>query len=729
MSNIPTIAVIQTAWGSKFGGVNSFSTQLCRALVETVVVHRVVCVCFSASAEDVINSASDGVQLVSLGINPTKSADIPPETVLDALRNAGIGAAEWWIGHDVFTGPIAAACREKVPNSRLAVIMHMSYADYAFVKHGPEDAAKIADRAELQRVILSSADIGLAVGPLLFERLRQIRDDRPSVMIVPGLADLAPKVAGHDHVRAVTLGRFEHSESLIKQAPLVVAGFARAFRMGIESSVGVWKAARLRLLGTPNEVATQLRALASAEAGRIVNIEAHEYIENETRLRGLVQECNVSLMLSWHEGFGLSGWEAIGAGVPLVLSRNSGLFQLLDSLGGTATGCVFVVDVRGQSDGLPHEEDKETVKAALLKLAADLPRAQHDARQLRESLRFTHCYTWSRAARSVASALGVQITTTMLDIAFGAPIETSKRDSGTEDVETARRVLASADSRYECGEYIQALEIIESLKGYECLRRTPQLAMDAVLKEAEICMRLNRYPIAMALVRKLAREAKERSDWSHYIRARQVDNVILRDQGHYSEAVELARNLLTIANVHCADRVNSVLRDLARSLALAGLCDEAAEHASTALASAKDKIGEAKAALALGEAHRHGRNDSAAIKWYSQARELSQRAGHVDCFLWSALGLSDSLFLQGELFASEEALDELQAFLKRSGHTHPLETLHIRLSLCALHVTQGRDETATIRDLVDGYQSLDISWPVEYFRLLQEPHTRIPRRF
>ena len=117
------------------------------------------------------------------------------------------------------------------------------------------------------------------------------------------------------------------------------------------------------------------------------------------------------------------------------------------------------------------------------------------------------------------------------------------------------------------------------------------------------------------------------------------------------------------------------------------------------------------------------------MKWYSQSRELSQLAGHVDCFLWSALGLADSLFLQGEIVASTETLNELQAFLKQSGHIHPLESLHIRLSSCAIQIAQGMDQTASIKELIDAYQSLGIAWPVEYFAMLRETRSRIPRRF
>lgn len=733
MKKLPVVAVIQTAWGSKFGGINSFSTELCRALAETLIAHRIVCVCLNASNEDHANARGSGVTLISLNVPDGKGAEEIPDNIRAAFHKSEIEHVEWWIGHDVITGPHALGCKERVQGSRAAVLMHMSYSDYAFIKHAPEDAAIIAQRTEAQRTTLSSADVGFAVGPLLFDRLIAIRD-RASFMVVPGLVDLAPTLANPDRLHAITFGRFDSSESLIKQAPLVVAAFARAFRIGVETNNLTLKGARLRLIGTPNEVIVQLRALANLEAGRVVNIEAHDFIDDKAQLQRLLHECNICLMLSWHEGFGLSGWEAVGSGVPLIVSRNSGLYQLLHSLGGAATGCVTAIDVRGQADGQPNQEDIEAAKAALLTVSADIRKAQKDAIQLRHLLRFTHAFTWDRAARDVAIALGLQITTTLLDSISGAGgnRENQRSVSESADIETARRVITSADSHYQCGEYIQALETIESLRGYACISHAPELALDAVLKEAEICMRLSRYPPAMALVRRVAREAQDRSDWLRYIRALQVENVILRDQGHYADAVTLARKLLSIAEQKCQDRVDSVLRDLARSLALAGLCDEAVVHGMSAFEAAKnkgDKIAEAKASLAMGEAHRHGRNDASAIRSYSEAREISRRAGHVDCFLWSALGLSDSWFLQGELHASAETLDQLQSFLRNSGHTHPLEALHIRLSLCAIQIAQGIADDEDIRTIVSGYSDLDISWPAEYFQLLQQSGARIPRRF
>jgi len=395
-----------------------------------------------------------------LSIDGTPESAFGPDLagkVIEVLRLSEIAAIDWWIGHDSITGALALECKQQWKDSRCAAVMHMSYHDYAYIKHAPENAATVTKRTELQQTVLYTADVGLAVGPLLFERLKTIRGkSNHCYMLIPGLAALATKEATQDRLHAITFGRFDGSESLVKQAPLAVAAFARAFRMGVESSNSVLKNARIRLIGAPTDVTVKLRFLANKEAGRLVNLEAHEFIEDHGKLRSLLHECNVCLMLSWHEGFGLSGWEAIGSGVPLVLSKNSGLFQLLHSLGGVATGCVFPVDVHGQSDGEPNETDVEIVKKAILALASDIPKARSNAKALRQALRFTHNFTWNRTARDFAHALGVPVTTTILDLVTSAPSSEADKAGDVFDsakLAAAQRVLTLVDAKYECGEY------------------------------------------------------------------------------------------------------------------------------------------------------------------------------------------------------------------------------------------------------------------------------------
>src|SRR5262245_6297777 len=123
---------------------------------------------------------------------------------------------------------------------------------------------------------------------------------------------------------------------------------------------------------------------------------------DRTALRHELGGCNLALFLSWHDGFGLAGWEAIGAGIPLILSRATGVYKQLERLGGSATGCITALDVRG-SYGLDggrnyRDEDVHAVSKAIIDTAADLPTKLKDAESLRTLLSEEADLTWAAAA-------------------------------------------------------------------------------------------------------------------------------------------------------------------------------------------------------------------------------------------------------------------------------------------------------------------------------------------
>jgi len=302
-----------------------------------------------------------------------------------------------------------------------------------------------------------------------------------------------------------------------------------------------------------------------------------------------------------------------------------------------------------------------------------------------------------------------------------------------EGLETSahQRILGLAQANYSAGEYIKALEVLDTLKHDPKAHATPTTAMDATLLEAEVCLRLNKYPRARALIEKASNQAAERSDWQRYIRARSVENTILRDQGKYAEAAELAELLLRIAEKeHFEATVEKVHRLAARSFALYGRWDEAVVYGNKALESAKQKHdhdAEAKAALALGEAFRHGLQQPTAVKWYTDSRNLAGRAGNTDCFLWAVLGLSDSLFLLSDVSGSREQLNRLQQYF--GSHVHPLEMLHLRLSLLSSSCKEGTNVVADMNKLVLEYATLGITWPREYADGLANGDFSRPKRF
>ena len=120
--------------------------------------------------------------------------------------------------------------------------------------------------------------------------------------------------------------------------------------------------------------------------------------------------CSVAMMLSWHEGFGLTGFEAIAAEVPLIISENSGLYQLIhEKLGRSGLGCVYPIKIEGGAGASDNPEnfttnDVENVCNALIQVLTDVNTARRDAAKLKSDL-LNSGSSWSDAANQFAKDL------------------------------------------------------------------------------------------------------------------------------------------------------------------------------------------------------------------------------------------------------------------------------------------------------------------------------------
>jgi glycosyltransferase involved in cell wall biosynthesis len=731
MSVQGAIVVVATAWGSRHGGINSFSTALCRALAPRLSEHRLIVLVADATADDIADAAQHHVLLISLGLaqDARPSAENLAST-MGRLAAAGISRVSWWIGHDVITGNLALA-GAKQTGSRSAVIMHMNFAAYAFMKHDAERGGEVMKSVEAQREVLQSANVRFAVGPLLLQQLLEPGyGSGTPVMLVPGVGDKRTAPPAKERLHVITFGRFDAGEALVKQAMLAAAAFGRALAVGHQSNIRILQDADLTVLGAPPDVVSELKKRAEKEAKRVPNIKAVAFVDDRERLHEILHGSNVCLMLSWHEGFGLSAWEAIGAEVPVVLTLNSGVHRLLDSIGGHASGCIFPIDVRGRTDGKPDSKDIGAVCDALQLIASNLPKALENASRLRNLLRVEKRYTWDSAALVFAETLGLPVHRTPLDMS-----QASRGISGSiapMDATVAHRTLRLASAYHKSGEYPQALSAIKGLVPNLQTPETWHLAIDATILEAELRLRLNHYSHARLLLNVAADEAAEREAWDRYVRAMCVENVIRRDTGDYLGAIELAESLLRTVEEHRLppSLQEKVERALARSLALGGRGEAAVPFAERAVAGARrrsDPESLAPALLALGESLRHAGNAQPAIAAYGESRDIAVPSGDADCFLWATLGLSDALFLEGKVGDAEAELRKLQNYVTRPEHQHPLETLHYRLSIAALQLAAGAPDVDA-QGIVLAYARLGIEWPSRYLEGVKAGR-RPPKQF
>jgi glycosyltransferase involved in cell wall biosynthesis len=408
-----TLIALATAWGPHHGGINSFNFDFLKAF--GVAFHeyvRVLCVVPKADEKDKADARRSFVELIDLPCPPggeRLEASHAAEIVRHLKATQTDIGSTVWLGHDLFTGG-AAVEAAKQTETRSAVIHHMSYAAYESFKSGSGKKAK--GKMDQQREIFHQADLRLAVGPLLRDELDDLLHGSEVSMLIPGLPEIEPKELPR-RLMAVMFGRLDPDTDRIKQGCLGVAAFAAAYRKALNTP-GLLQSLRdrprLKLYGINPADESKLREFANEQAGAALDLLALPFDTDRPKLFGELAYSSIALMPSWHEGFGLVGWEAIGAGVPLILSKTSGLYRLLDEeLAGAGTGCVHGVDVRGKEAEEPpffQEADVEGVAESMIAIAGNLNRAKRSALQLRELLGE---YTWKNCAEQFAAAVGWDI--------------------------------------------------------------------------------------------------------------------------------------------------------------------------------------------------------------------------------------------------------------------------------------------------------------------------------
>jgi hypothetical protein len=424
------IVIVTDGWGSSFGGINAFNIDFCLACGRVSGdSYNVICLCPHASDSEIATAASDRLKLIAIPDFDRKESDATTAAAIVALTSIGVRKVELCIGHDVVTGPIAVKLGRHF-QAKCAVIHHMSYGSYQGVKTSGQEARVKEDH---QKETLRSADIVLAVGPLLQRSASELCSGTPPVhMIVPGLPEIEPASSREGLFRVISFGRLGQEDDRIKQGAMGATAYGTFIHAHSHTK---HTQHRFNLFGLNKNDAqseeTKLKEIIHAAAGRVVNVVACPYTENRSALFEAIAANEAALMLSWHEGFGLVGWEAIAAGVPLIVSKASGLFMLLSERPEIfGSDCVFPVDIRGSNTDVPNPDDVKAVAEAIQAIAADQQTALAKATKLRNYLK-AH-FTWDGCADHALTLCGVHRSPT--DSISAAPSSNAIQDAKTHPI-------------------------------------------------------------------------------------------------------------------------------------------------------------------------------------------------------------------------------------------------------------------------------------------------------
>lgn len=465
----PRIVFLASAWGPQHGGINSFNRDLVEAVSRSIRERSIECLCISAtapSAEEFSHAKTLDITLRTAKVHkPERWTEIDTDALCEAVSDNTDAKVIWCVGHDLITGEAAVSLAQRL-HAQSAVIHHTSYIDYGGYKNSVSRIAH-AKKEEQRRVFLA-ADRAMAVGPLLQQRLAEMIGATCDnvTMLIPGLNDLRQPPVRSRAMDAIVFGRLDSDNDRVKQGTLSLAAFATAIRMARKEGhpATLIASPRITLIGADPTQEKSLKTLASRKANGVVNVISLPFMDDRERLQRALAQSNLAIVASWHEGFALTAWEAVGAQVPLIVGKNTGIYHFLNSeLSGAHVGFVRAVDVRGAL-GKKHApqfrtEDERELSRAITEIASDLSAAQERARLLKALL---SRYTWSRTAAQLVTALGIQQyakrladTDSSLDAAKETSWQNRFRRSEYESPETAAILLAEARATYGKGNYEQ----------------------------------------------------------------------------------------------------------------------------------------------------------------------------------------------------------------------------------------------------------------------------------
>ncbi|KAA3509206.1 glycosyltransferase [Agrobacterium rosae] len=396
------ILLVATEWSSTHGGISTLNRELCIALA--TIGHRIQCLVVDASDVDKNDAIGRSVRLV----RTRQSAGITGrEQLLLCERDDLETTPDIVIGHDHVTGSYARAIATRF-GAKYVHMLHTIPQENEALKDARDGIdrpilggeAKLAEQVALAR----AADLIVAIGPRIEDHfLTEVYDPPEVVMMVPGLnsellsMQLSP--SGRRMNLCLMSGRME--DASLKGGRLacdVVKHVAqsRTWPSGLTP--------KLSIRGFSKQKADEEFDRIGFRKDYAQFVLCRSYSTDPLELRKDYEKSALIVMPSVAEGFGLTGLEAIAAGVPVVLSSESGLAHYLlkpELNGGLDQALVepsIATVTRGESENIKAWAEK--VDAILSDHVAAVERAA----KLRDALRAR--LSWDVVARKFTKDLG-----------------------------------------------------------------------------------------------------------------------------------------------------------------------------------------------------------------------------------------------------------------------------------------------------------------------------------
>ncbi len=515
MRTIYGLVFFATGWGPTKGGINSFNFDLCRALGKQSDNRSttVFCICPGTTTENEKREAgSSNIELIDIDekdFNNCSFNKIISEQIITKCERI------FWFGHDVITGKQACTCRDGYKdNSKAVVFHHMNYGEY-YAIGAPERTAKGEDKESEQKQIFKNADYAIAVGPKLFTSLNDLKTKSGSLaditQIIPGLADIVPIQEEMHNKTILFTGRLENDNDPIKQYSITIYAVSDLFK-NKDAQLGEIE---LKLYGldakTQDELNKKIEVLknsASQRAECAVPIKPLAYTSNRDALFEEVRNSSIVIMPSISEGFGLAGFEGIAAGIPTIVSINSGLYEFLrqEHLDSYITG---IKVVGGTCWEIPGDQDVANAYQSFKRILKNYTECKQNALELRQKI-IELGYTWEKTAMDILDFLNISKLNAIAKLLCGVIDDVMRKKYSTEISKIANSCVNNF-AQSVADEFKIDKDSILSLK-VEKFRDIPYSIMSLALGEKELSLWRSEELIRGFVLELINRYSKEVTD-------------------------------------------------------------------------------------------------------------------------------------------------------------------------------------------------------------------------
>ncbi|MET0636523.1 MAG: glycosyltransferase [Chitinophagaceae bacterium] len=354
------IVIISTQWGFLDGGVNCFNYDFSNALKASLsnTRYRLILISYENTLSTNGHRQFNESTITPIIVEESKALD----QITSHLNNLIDVSSLLFVGHDIFTGPLANSLRIICKHPGKSVVFHHLDSSSYYPLKRPESIEENRRKTGVQYETLQSADLVVSIGPKLFADAKN-KIGQSVKMLIPGFHNIEV-FDMNDKLAAITFGRYDIHTDNLKQMRLAAIAFVSYVDKHRPDLPGD---PTLSVIGVrdESEFSELNKTLNTLSA---VNIELIKYINDRPVLFNKIARSSFCLMLSVHEGFGLAGYEAIAAGVPLILSKNSGLYIFLKRLCGErqlhALG-IYDIDITGYINGSINNTDLISVQTAI----------------------------------------------------------------------------------------------------------------------------------------------------------------------------------------------------------------------------------------------------------------------------------------------------------------------------------------------------------------------------